>query len=87
MGSGASPYREHGHEKAQTTPRRKGSVWSRVNQARVAERTSLGLMQPTGLAAHQRRAADRSGIYAYEQRKSARLPPLMTAQFKASPEA
>ncbi|HEX3275987.1 MAG TPA: YdeI/OmpD-associated family protein [Gemmatimonadales bacterium] len=30
---------------------------------------------------------DRSGIYAYEQRKAARLPPLMTTQFKASPEA
>jgi uncharacterized protein YdeI (YjbR/CyaY-like superfamily) len=69
------------------TPRRKGSVWSRVNLERVDELTHLGLMRPAGEAAHARRAADRSGIYAYEQRNAARLSPAMTARFKAQPEA
>src|SRR5688572_11025814 len=32
------------------TPRRKGSIWSAVNIARVAELTALGLMHPAGLA-------------------------------------
>src|SRR5215212_5717919 len=30
------------------TPRRKGSIWSAINIARVAELTKLGLMQPAG---------------------------------------
>jgi uncharacterized protein YdeI (YjbR/CyaY-like superfamily) len=69
------------------TPRRKGSVWSRVNLARVEELTRLGLMHAAGSAAHRRRTAQRSGIYAYEQRRSARLPPAMTACFKGEPRA
>ena len=46
------------------TPRRPGSVWSKVNLDRVAELTKLGLMRETGLAAFGRRDAQRAG-YTY----------------------
>ena len=42
-----------------------------MNHARVKEFTRLGLMQPAGLRAHAARKAAKSGVYAYEQRKSA----------------
>jgi uncharacterized protein YdeI (YjbR/CyaY-like superfamily) len=49
------------------TPRKKGSVWSSVNVARVQALTGLGLMQPAGLAAFHARKEGRSGIYSHEQ--------------------
>ncbi|AMV38411.1 YdeI/OmpD-associated family protein [Planctomyces sp. SH-PL62] len=49
------------------TPRKKRSVWSAVNIARVQALTELGRMQPTGLAAFEARNEDRSGIYSHEQ--------------------
>lgn len=51
------------------TPRKPGSVWSTVNIDAVAELTAQGRMQPSGIAAFERRRADRSGIYAYETRE------------------
>jgi uncharacterized protein YdeI (YjbR/CyaY-like superfamily) len=69
------------------TPRRKGSTWSSVNIARVKELAGIGLMQPAGLAAFEARSEARSGIYAYEQRKDARLPDAMERQFKRTPKA
>ena len=50
------------------TPRKKGSNWSSINIASVAELTAQGRMQPSGLAAFALRREDRSGIYAYENR-------------------
>ena len=49
------------------TPRRAGSVWSRVNVDRVQALTELGRMQPAGLAAFRGRTEGRSGIYSHEQ--------------------
>jgi uncharacterized protein YdeI (YjbR/CyaY-like superfamily) len=69
------------------TPRRKGSVWSSVNLARVEELTRLGQMRPGGLAAHAARRPDKSGIYAYEQRQGAELTPAMAKRFKADRKA
>ncbi|GAB3585293.1 YdeI/OmpD-associated family protein [Calidifontibacter terrae] len=48
------------------TPRRPGSVWSAVNVAHVERLTRDGRMRPAGLAAYERRRAERSGIYSYE---------------------
>jgi uncharacterized protein YdeI (YjbR/CyaY-like superfamily) len=48
------------------TPRRRGSIWSAINIARVDELTKLGLMEPAGLRAFEQRTAAKSGIYAYE---------------------
>lgn len=69
------------------TPRRTGSTWSNINLRRVEELTRLGLMHQAGRAAHAARSAAKSGIYAYEQRKGARLPAAMEARFKRSRKA
>jgi len=53
------------------TPRRKGSIWSAVNIARVAVLTKQKRMRPTGVAAFAARRENRSGIYSYEQRRDA----------------
>jgi uncharacterized protein YdeI (YjbR/CyaY-like superfamily) len=50
------------------TPRRRGSVWSAINIARVEELMRAGRMQPAGLEAYAARRENRSGIYSYEQR-------------------
>jgi uncharacterized protein YdeI (YjbR/CyaY-like superfamily) len=70
--------------KIRFTPRKPTSNWSSVNIGRVAELTREGRMRPAGLAAFERRSAKRSGIYAYEQRKSARLEPAQERVFKAN---
>ena len=49
------------------TPRRKGSIWSRVNIRRVEALTEEGRMLPAGIAAFEARLATRSAIYSYEQ--------------------
>ena len=51
------------------TPRRKGSVWSSVNIARVKALTDEKRMRPAGLKAFAARLENKSGIYAYEQRR------------------
>ena len=55
------------------TPRKARSTWSAVNVARVAELTREGRMRPAGLAAFERRTAERTGTYAYEQPAAATL--------------
>jgi uncharacterized protein YdeI (YjbR/CyaY-like superfamily) len=52
------------------TPRRKGSIWSAVNIARVKVLTAQARMQPAGSAAHGERKEYKSGIYSYEQRRT-----------------
>jgi uncharacterized protein YdeI (YjbR/CyaY-like superfamily) len=66
------------------TPRRPRSTWSSINIARVKVLTKLGRMAPSGIAAYERRSADRSAIYAYEQRKQAKLLPAERREFKAN---
>ena len=50
------------------TPRNPGSIWSSVNIQRAEALIEQGRMRVAGLAAYQARKANRSGIYAYEQR-------------------
>jgi uncharacterized protein YdeI (YjbR/CyaY-like superfamily) len=50
------------------TPRRRGSVWSKVNIGHVERLQEAGLMREAGLAAYAKRSEQRSGIYAYESR-------------------
>ena len=65
------------------TPRRARSVWSSINIRRVKAMSKEGRMSAAGLAAYQRRSKDRSAIYAYEQRATAKLSPAETKIFKA----
>jgi uncharacterized protein YdeI (YjbR/CyaY-like superfamily) len=49
------------------TPRKPGSTWSAINIAAVERLRAEGRMQPSGLAAYERRRPERSGTYSYEQ--------------------
>lgn len=69
------------------TPRKADSTWSMVNIKRVEELTALGLMRPAGLAAFEKRAKEKSGIYAYEQQQAAELSQTQAAQIQANPAA
>ena len=69
------------------TPRRPRSIWSAVNLRRVAELTKQGRMQPAGLAAHAKAKDGRSGLYSYEQRKKAELPPEMETRLRRNARA
>ena len=69
------------------TPRRKGSVWSAVNIAKIAELTERGLMQPAGLRVFEERKPDRVAVYSYEQPADAVLADEQAARFQAEPAA
>ena len=49
------------------TPRKPGSTWSLTNVAHVERLTAQGRMHPSGIAAFERRRADRTGTYSFEQ--------------------
>ena len=57
------------------TPRKPNSNWSAVNVRRVGELTKEGRMRPAGLEAFERRRADKTATYSYEQRHEAKLDP------------
>lgn len=65
------------------TPRKRRSIWSAVNIRRATELHKLGLMDPAGLTAFEKREEKRSGIYAYEQKKPAKLPPAYEKRFRS----
>lgn len=69
------------------TPRKPTSNWSEVNIKRVAVLTREARMQPAGLEAFRKRVEAKSGIYAYEQRKTAALDKESEAQFRANTAA
>jgi uncharacterized protein YdeI (YjbR/CyaY-like superfamily) len=78
---------DDGSYKIRFTPRRASSNWSLVNTKRVGELTKLGRMHPAGLEAFAARQEKRSGIYAYEQRKSAALNAQQEKRFRANKAA
>ena len=47
------------------TPRRKGSIWSKVNVARYEALTAVGQMTPAGVRAYEENK-HKSGLYSYE---------------------
>ena len=56
--------------KIRFTPRRPRSIWSAVNIKRVSELTKAKRMLAAGIKAFEARKENRSGIYAYEQRRA-----------------
>jgi uncharacterized protein YdeI (YjbR/CyaY-like superfamily) len=68
------------------TPRRKGSTWSAINVAKVAQLTEQGRMRPAGVAAYEARDPDKTAIYSYE-RAEASLSDDEIARLKADPAA
>ena len=69
------------------TPRKPDSTWSAINIRRAGELTKMGLMQPAGLKAFEKRQDDKSAIYSYEQRKTAKLSDLYEKEFRARKKA
>jgi len=67
------------------TPRRKGSVWSAVNIAKIAELTERGLMTPAGVTAFEQRKVDQAPAYSYEQDGAFDLE--QAARFRAEAKA
>jgi uncharacterized protein YdeI (YjbR/CyaY-like superfamily) len=73
--------------KIRFTPRKPRSIWSAINIRRAIELSKLGLMHSAGLAAFEKRDGEGSAIYAYEQRKAAKLPPAFEEKFRGNAEA
>jgi uncharacterized protein YdeI (YjbR/CyaY-like superfamily) len=69
------------------TPRKPRSTWSAVNIKRAHELTKMGLMQPAGLQAFQKRQDEKSAIYSYEQRGSAKLTEEYEQRLRANKKA
>jgi len=56
------------------TPRKPGSIWSRVNVAHMQRLLAANKVTRAGLAAFEARREDRTGIYSFEQRAPALAP-------------
>ena len=69
------------------TPRKPDSTWSAVNLAKMENLLAAGRVVPAGLAAHERRSEAKSGVYSYEQRRSAELGPDLARRFRAATKA
>jgi uncharacterized protein YdeI (YjbR/CyaY-like superfamily) len=67
------------------TPRRKGSIWSKVNVKRYHALKAAGLMRSAGEAAYER-DKHRSGLYSYE-RETAALDPEEEARIRTDAKA
>jgi uncharacterized protein YdeI (YjbR/CyaY-like superfamily) len=69
------------------TPRKRNSNWSEINVATVERLKAEGLMAPAGLRAYETRKPERTGIYSFERRKAAKLPPGFVKRFRANAAA
>ena len=69
------------------TPRKASSNWSAVNVKRMAVLIAEGRVRPRGMAAFEKRAAEKTGIYSYENRKSAKLDPEAEREFRRNTKA
>ena len=64
------------------TPRKKTSIWSAVNIAKVEALIRQKRMRPAGLAAYSHRRDDRSGVYSFERKSPAAFSAAQLRQFK-----
>jgi uncharacterized protein YdeI (YjbR/CyaY-like superfamily) len=69
------------------TPRKTGSIWSNVNVRHVARLTAAGRMHAAGLAAFAARSAAKTGIYSFEAKVAATLPPAFEKKLRANQKA
>lgn len=68
------------------TPRKVGSIWSKINLGHVARLKKAGKMHASGLAAFAARQPHKVGIYSYEQRPQ-EFPAAYLKRFRAAPAA
>ena len=69
------------------TPRKPGSIWSKLNVGHVGRLSTAGKMHPAGLAAFASRQEAKTGIYSFEASQPAKLPPRFARQFRANRQA
>ena len=69
------------------TPRRRTSIWSAINVARVAELQKQGRMTPAGLRAFGARTPERTGVYSFERNKAAKLSREDAAKLRSNARA
>lgn len=69
------------------TPRKPDSNWSNINIEKVRKLTEAGLMRPAGMAAYERRRAERSGVYSFERNEDPELSPEQEERFRANARA
>ena len=69
------------------TPRRRGSIWSKINREKAERLISDGRMQAAGLAAIDRAKQDGRWDAAYDSPSSATVPNDFQAALKHSPQA
>lgn len=69
------------------TPRRSTSIWSAVNIRRFQELKREGKVHRAGLDTYAKRTTNKSGVYSYENRKSAVLSRAALQQFKSNLKA
>jgi uncharacterized protein YdeI (YjbR/CyaY-like superfamily) len=55
------------------TPRKRTSIWSAINVAKVAALETLGRMTPAGRRAFEARTPERTGVYSFERNSAAEL--------------
>ena len=73
--------------KIRFTPRRPTSNWSAINIRRMKELMHERRVRPAGMKAFQKRVPERSGIYSYENRKTATLGDAAVRLFRVEREA
>jgi uncharacterized protein YdeI (YjbR/CyaY-like superfamily) len=69
------------------TPRKPTSIWSAINIRRMAELIAEGRVEPSGLAAFEKRSEKKSAIYSYEQREAAAFDANFERRFRARKSA
>lgn len=68
------------------SPRKTGSIWSKINLGHVARLKKAGRMYPSGLAAFAARQPHKVGIYSYEQTPQ-ELPEAYAKRFRTKKTA
>jgi uncharacterized protein YdeI (YjbR/CyaY-like superfamily) len=69
------------------TLRKRGSIWSTVNIAKIRVLTTQGRMTNAGRAAYAHRTEQKSRVYAYEQAEESELSASEVAEFKLNRNA
>ena len=69
------------------TPRRPGSIWSKINREKVLALIDSGRMKPAGLRAVQQAKQNGQWQTAYDGQKSIEVPPDLQAELDTRPTA
>ena len=69
------------------SPRKPTSIWSRVNVAKAERLIASGRMRPPGLEAFAARSAEKTAVYSFEARETAKFSPALLRRFRANKNA